>query len=250
MRTLTCLALVCALVLATTPVEADGMPVARIQKVQDVALDAFAGAGVAAAPRMAIAPRFAPRTAVTFGFQGSTRRPAPRLTPPRPIVQPTAFQGFGGFAAKVRLEDPRAAFLRVDDVVEENDVLLEEDVLEERDVVEGKVDACGRVYTEHQPTEVTHQSSYYVPRLRKYYSTSCGTCATTCDDACASSCDPCVRRVYVVRRPVYYSSCYSPCYRPYYRSCYRPYYGGWGPFWNGVGWGVGVGVGFGLAYGW
>ena len=248
MRSLACLVAVCALVFSATAVHADSAPVVRIHKVQDAAMDVFAGAGIAAAPDVSVRPRIivTPKTSISFGFKGPAIKPVARLVPSRPIVQPTAFRGFGGFAAKVRCDQDGCGMLRVDDVIEQNDVL------DEADVIEGKVDACGRIYTEHKPTEVTHQSSYYVPRLRRYVSDGCGNCATTrcepCCDPCASTCcEPRVRRVYVVRRPVYHS-----CYRPVYRSCYSPCYSGcgWGPFWNGLGWGVGLGLGFGVAYGW
>lgn len=232
MRSFVCLALVLAAALVATPCDAQAgdAPLARVQHVQEAALDMTAGAGAAIAPRINLA---AP-TSVSFGFQG----PVARITPPRPVVAPSVFRGFGGFAAQLGscgcdgCAEPAVA----DDVSAEGDVVAYETDADE--VLEGKVDACGRLYTERVPTEVNHQSSYYVPRYRSYVRSSCGS-------SCDPCCDPCTTRRYVVvRRPVY--SCYRPCYRPCYRSCYS---GCGAPFWGGFGWGLGWGLGVGLAYG-
>ena len=89
MRSLACLVAVCALVFSATAVHADSAPVVRIHKVQDAAMDVFAGAGIAAAPDVSVRPRIivTPKTSISFGFKGPAIKPVARLVPSRPIVQ-------------------------------------------------------------------------------------------------------------------------------------------------------------------
>ncbi len=227
MRLLALLALTVAVLVPAAPALADGAPVARLDPAPRAVLAAATDAAATLAPRFTVSAR----TSISFGFQGPAQ-PVARLVPPRPIVAPSAFHGFGGFAARIKPVDlQERPLLEVNDVVEYDDVVEQRDVIVEDDVVEGRVDRCGRVYTTRRPAEVTHRSSYYVPTYRRYYS-SCGSCCSPCYQPCYR---PCHRVVY--HQPCGWGGCG-------YRSC------GWGPFWNGLGWGLGVGLGVGVIAGW
>lgn len=258
MRSLACFALATTFLACAASAHADGAPLARIERAQRTALEVSAGAGAAIAPRI----DFQASTPVTFGFRRPTivlprtpapRLGAPRLTPRRPIAVPTAFRGFGGFAARVNTND----LVREKPLVQVG-ALVEGDSCDacgscDTCVEDVRVDSCGRVYEASRPDYVAHQSSYSAPTYRRYLDCgtcepACSPCATTCEPACEPIvCQPRTRRVVRYYRPVY-----RTCYRPYYRSCYRPYYGGYAApaFWNGLGWGLGVGFGLGWAYGW